>query len=151
MVNFRKSVRFGPVRLTASKRGISTSVGVPGFRISHGADGKTRRTISLPGTGIYDTQVVGGGRGTRRSGQPTAAAIEWPEPAGPPVNGWQRRLVSGRLGLAGIRPKPDLTGLTIGQAVAILHQLGKDPRDLWRGGRAWGKVGRATREWLREV
>lgn len=62
MVQFRKSKSFGPVRLTASKRGISTSVGAGPFRVSFGADGKTRRTVRVPGTGIYDTKVIGGNK-----------------------------------------------------------------------------------------
>jgi hypothetical protein len=60
MVQFRKSKKIGPFRVGVSQRGISTSVGAGPFRISKGADGKVRRTIRIPGTGIYDTRVVGG-------------------------------------------------------------------------------------------
>lgn len=58
MVQFRRSKKFGPFRITLSQRGISTSVGAGGFRVSKGADGKVRRTIRVPGTGIYDTKVI---------------------------------------------------------------------------------------------
>ena len=60
MVQYRKSKKVGPFRLTVSQRGISTSVGAGPLRISRGADGKVRRTVRVPGTGIYDTKVVGG-------------------------------------------------------------------------------------------
>ncbi len=54
-----KSLLGGLVRLNFTKRGIGVSVGVPGFRLSFGADGKKRRTISLPGTGLRKTEEVG--------------------------------------------------------------------------------------------
>ncbi len=41
-----------------TKKGIGVSAGVPGFRLSFGADGKKRRTISLPGTGLRKTEEV---------------------------------------------------------------------------------------------
>lgn len=48
----------GLVRVTATKKGLGVSVGVPGFRYSFGADGKRRRTISVPGTGLRKTDEV---------------------------------------------------------------------------------------------
>lgn len=73
MVQFRKSKKFGPVRLTASKKGLGISAGGGPFRVSRGADGKTRRTVRVPGTGIYDTKVVGG-KGKKRPPKGRAAA-----------------------------------------------------------------------------
>ena len=85
MVKYRKSKKAGPFRFTVSQRGISTSVGYGPLRISHGADGKTRRTVRVPGTGIYDTKVVGGQsrstplssqrRPVRATGRPSAGVI----------------------------------------------------------------------------
>lgn len=65
MVQFRKSKKVGPFRFTLSNRGLSSSVGAGPLRVSRGADGKVRRTIS--GGGFYDTKVIGGGAGKRRS------------------------------------------------------------------------------------
>lgn len=65
MVTFRKSKKIGPFRFTLSPRGVSTSVGTRSARVSLGPDGKIRRTVSLPGTGIYDTKVVGSTSGKR--------------------------------------------------------------------------------------
>jgi len=59
MVNFRKSKKIGGVRFTVSKSGFSASTGVPGLRASVNSKGDVRRTVGLPGTGIYDTKVVG--------------------------------------------------------------------------------------------
>jgi hypothetical protein len=37
---------------------VSTSIGWGPFRISLGSDRKVRRTIRVPGTGVYDTTTV---------------------------------------------------------------------------------------------
>ena len=52
---FRKSVNLGGVRFTASKSGVSTSVGGKGFRVTKHANGKVSSTASIPGTGISYT------------------------------------------------------------------------------------------------
>ena len=52
---FRKSVNVGGVRFTASKSGISTSIGGKGFRVTKHANGKVSSTASIPGTGISYT------------------------------------------------------------------------------------------------
>jgi hypothetical protein len=51
-LRFRKSFKAGPFRVTASKSGVSTSFGGKGARITKTASGKTRTTISVPGTGL---------------------------------------------------------------------------------------------------
>ena len=56
---FRRSTKIGPFRLTATKRGFSTSVGVPGARIGINTKGQVRATGGIPGTGIYDTEIIG--------------------------------------------------------------------------------------------
>jgi hypothetical protein len=58
-VQFRKSKKVGPFRFTLSNRGLSTSAGAGPLRFSRGADGKVRRTIRVPGVGLYDTKVIG--------------------------------------------------------------------------------------------
>lgn len=73
VVQFRKSKSFGPVRLTASKRGLGISAGAGPVRISRGADGKVRRTVRAPGTGLYDTKVISGDRKKSRA-KPGSAA-----------------------------------------------------------------------------
>lgn len=60
MVSFRKSKKVGPFRVTASKSGLSVSGGVKGARVSVNSKGEARRTLSVPGTGIYDTKRIGG-------------------------------------------------------------------------------------------
>lgn len=59
------------MRFTLSKRGIGASVGGGPFRIGVGPTGQVRRTVRIPGTGVYDTKVVG--RSRRR------ARGEWSE------------------------------------------------------------------------
>ena len=49
----RKSINFGGgFRINLSKSGVGYSWGVPGYRITKTAKGRTRRTYSIPGTGI---------------------------------------------------------------------------------------------------
>lgn len=59
MVQYRRSKKIGPLRFTASQRGISTSVGYGPLRVTRRADGRFQRTVRVPGTGISDTRVVG--------------------------------------------------------------------------------------------
>ena len=49
---FRKSVNFGIFRVNASKSGLGWSVGVPGARYTKMANGRTRKTACIPGTGL---------------------------------------------------------------------------------------------------
>jgi len=76
MVQFRKSKKVGPFRFTLTQRGLSTSAGVGPLRVSRGADSKVRRTVRMPGLGLYDTKVVGGSRqkAPQRSAPPPVSA-----------------------------------------------------------------------------
>lgn len=50
---YRKSINIGKgIRLNLSKSGVGASIGVPGFRVTKKANGGTRTTVSLPGTGL---------------------------------------------------------------------------------------------------
>lgn len=51
-VRFRKSINLGIFRVNASKSGLGWSVGVPGARYTQMANGRTRTTASIPGTGV---------------------------------------------------------------------------------------------------
>lgn len=74
MAQFRRSKKVGPFRFTLSQRGISASVGKGPLRISRGADGKYRRTVRIPGSGLYDTKVIGASAGKRIDQQPVNGA-----------------------------------------------------------------------------
>jgi hypothetical protein len=63
---YRRSRKFGPLRFTFSRRGVSTSFGGRFLRFSAGSDGKIRRTEHVPGTGLYNTETVGQWRQQRR-------------------------------------------------------------------------------------
>ena len=52
-LRFRKTINLGGgFRLNISKSGVGFSWGPKGFRITRTADGKTKKTFSIPGTGI---------------------------------------------------------------------------------------------------
>lgn len=57
---FRKSIKLpGGFRLNISKSGVGASWGVKGFRVTETADGKVRKTVSIPGTGISHVEELG--------------------------------------------------------------------------------------------
>lgn len=59
---FRKSVNLGGgFRINLSKSGVGYSWGVKGYRITKTAHGKTRKTYSIPGTGISYSEQIGNG------------------------------------------------------------------------------------------
>lgn len=61
---FRKSINLGGgFRVNLSKNGIGYSWGVKGYRVTKTADGRTRQTASIPGTGISYVDEHGPSRG----------------------------------------------------------------------------------------
>lgn len=59
-LRIRKSWGAGPVRFNLSKSGIGGSIGVKGARLTRTANGRTRSTLSIPGSGIsYVTESSG--------------------------------------------------------------------------------------------
>ena len=48
----RKSVNLGGVRVNLSKSGVGYSFGTKGMRVTKCANGHTRKTVGIPGTGI---------------------------------------------------------------------------------------------------
>ena len=63
---YRKSINLGGgFRVNLSKNGIGYSWGVKGYRITKTADGRTRQTVSIPGTGISYVEEHGKRQGTR--------------------------------------------------------------------------------------
>lgn len=57
---FRKSIDIlGLFRINFSKSGIGFSWGVPGYRVTKMANGRTRKTVSVPGTGISHVSESG--------------------------------------------------------------------------------------------
>lgn len=56
---YRRSVRFpGGFRINLSRSGVGYSWGFRGFRIGKGAKGQITRTVSIPGTGIYNRTTI---------------------------------------------------------------------------------------------
>jgi hypothetical protein len=50
---FRRSKKLGPLRVTASKRGLSVSGGAGGARASKSSTGRRTTSVRLPGTGAF--------------------------------------------------------------------------------------------------
>lgn len=54
---YRKSINLGGgFRINLSKSGVGYSWGVPGYRVTRTANGQTRKTYSIPGTGLSFTE-----------------------------------------------------------------------------------------------
>lgn len=70
-LRYRKSRNLGGgFRINISKAGIGYSWGIPGYRITRTASGKTRRTASIPGTGIsYVTENSGNSNAVTKAPQ----------------------------------------------------------------------------------
>ena len=52
-IRIRKSINIGKhFKVNLSKSGVGFSAGVKGFRVTRTANGKYRKTITVPGTGI---------------------------------------------------------------------------------------------------
>lgn len=70
---YRKSINLGGgFRVNLSKSGIGYSWGVKGYRITKTADGRTRHTASIPGTGISYVEEHGKKRPAASSSAPQA-------------------------------------------------------------------------------
>jgi hypothetical protein len=65
---FRRSVKFGPLRLNLSKSGIGYSVGVRGFRVGKDEKGRSYTSESIPGTGLYSRNYSGSAPGESSPG-----------------------------------------------------------------------------------
>lgn len=72
---YRKTARFGPLRVNLSKSGIGYSIGGKGFRTGVRATGRTYTTVSLPGTGLSYTT------GAKQSRQATGCLVVLAAPA----------------------------------------------------------------------
>lgn len=64
---FRRSVKFGPLRLNLPKSGMGYSVGVRGLRVGKDSKGRSYTSASIPGTGLYSRNYSGSAPGA--SGQ----------------------------------------------------------------------------------
>lgn len=49
---YRKRIRVGPLNINVSRRGVGTSWGVPGIRVTRSSTGRRYMTFSLPRTGL---------------------------------------------------------------------------------------------------
>ena len=79
---FQKRIKVLPgITLNLSRKGVSTSFGVTGARVTLG-HGKTRTTVGLPGTGLSHTSISGG-----RASYPTNQE-DRPAPSAARRRGW---------------------------------------------------------------
>ncbi|MEY9908961.1 hypothetical protein ABIA35_005195 [Catenulispora sp. MAP12-49] len=76
---YRKTFKAGPIRVTASKSGISYSAGVKGARVTKRADGRVQTTLSAPGTGLSYTKSSGGTKKARPSSAKPSKATAPPK------------------------------------------------------------------------
>ncbi|MCW2931143.1 MAG: hypothetical protein JWM19_2105 [Actinomycetia bacterium] len=88
--SYRKSVKMGPFRVTASKSGVSYSAGVKGARVTKRANGRVQTTLSVPGTGLRYTTTSGTKkkpttRASTRTTAPPRRVTQPPKPVSRPA------------------------------------------------------------------
>lgn len=104
-MRFRKSVKLGPVRLTAGKKSGSVSIGGAGMRLTKSTSGRTTKSVGIPGTGLGWTSSKSGGKKKQMTRQATpavrpattAAAGLKPTPTLTPAQLAQRRRLNSRI------------------------------------------------------
>lgn len=147
---YRKSMSFGPVRITASKRGLSGSVGAGPLRVTKSATGRTTTTVRVPKPWISYSTSSSTRRSTRkaavRRSDPSRGRIDrrivsdetWRQllaPDGTPaVSKFQRNFVRAVVARA-TGTRPSLMHLTQGQAANVLTFVGESPSRLNAGAR----------------
>jgi hypothetical protein len=155
---YRKSKSFGPVRITASKRGVSASIGAGPFRVTKSTTGRTTSTVRIPGTGVSHVTTDSGRRSTRR---PAARASQSTRPQvahqiisdetwrellatdeTAAASKFQRNFVRAAVARA-TGKRPSLMHLTLGQAARVLECVGQSPAKLNAGGRGVPGIERA--------
>lgn len=77
-IRFRKSIKFGPLRINLSKSGIGWSVGGKGARFTKKAGGGYRTTVGVPGTGVSYVKDYSG-----KKPQPAQHQEQSPQPYRP--------------------------------------------------------------------
>ena len=114
-LRFRKSKKFGPLRINLSGSGVGWSVGGKHFRYTQPAKGKAYTTTTIPGTGISSRSTV---RTSPSVGEPSRIPIPpIDSPSAPPSRSGTLRplligLLTGGLIIAGVRFAGSLSGYT---------------------------------------
>ena len=97
----RKSIKIAPgVRLNVSNKNLGISAGVRGARVSVNTNGRTTRTVGIPGTGISHTSTTTSGRrsssssATRSKPQPQPVRAVAPKKVKPGLTApaWEKQL-----------------------------------------------------------
>lgn len=74
---YRKSINLGGgFRINLSKSGVGYSWGVPGYRVTRTANGKTRKTYSIPGTGLSFTENSSGSTNKKAINKPNEKIVQ---------------------------------------------------------------------------
>ncbi len=74
-LRFRRSIGLGKgVRFNINKSSVGVSFGIPGLRYSFNSSRQRRRSIGIPGTGLYAVSTSGGRSGSRSGGEARPAS-----------------------------------------------------------------------------
>jgi hypothetical protein len=146
------------VRITASKRGLSASVGAGPFRVTKSATGRTTSTVRIPKTGVSYVTSSSRRRPARKPaalrsspargqiGRQIVSDDMWRQLLAPDATAaaskFQRNFV--RAAVARVTgTRPSLMHLTLGQAANVLNYLGESPAKLSAGGRGVPRLEKA--------
>lgn len=127
---YRKSIKMGPFRLNLSKSGIGYSVGVKGYRVTKTATGRTRTTVSIPGTGISHVTE------TKTQPRPAAKPVQVQEQEKKPAPKWVKWalaafavyvVVALFVGCAADEPAPSVSVVPPAVSAVDVPDLGTEP------------------------
>ncbi|MBT2515773.1 DUF4236 domain-containing protein [Arthrobacter sp. ISL-30] len=146
------------MRITASKRGVSASIGAGPFRVTKSTTGRTTSTVRIPGTGASYVTTSSSRRSIRKPAAQASQPIRrqaprqvisdetWREllaPDGTAVaSKFQRNFVRAAVARA-TGKRPSLMYLTLGQAALVLECIGQSPAKLTAGGRGVPRLEKA--------
>lgn len=121
-LRFRKSIGAGPFRINFSRSGIGYSVGTKGYRVTKTANGKIRKTASIPGTGVSYVTETSAKKKTKTESKKvdTSAANQTPPSGNAPKRHVFRNVIIGVFALflisfiasCGSNPKLESVALT---------------------------------------
>ena len=127
---YRKSIKMGPFRLNLSKSGIGYSVGVKGYQVTKTATGRTRTTVSIPGTGISHVTE------TKTQPRPAAKPVQVKEQEKKPAPKWVKWalaafavyvVVALFVGCAADEPEPSISVVPPAVSAVDVPDLGTEP------------------------
>jgi hypothetical protein len=145
-LRFRKSWKLGLFRYTLTNRGVSTSAGVPGARVTLGKRGTTI-TSSIPGSGLSYSNTLGKKRKKRL--EPAERLLEhfYTDMDEKEVEGdkeIRKALASGKITAEEAEQVREMVRERKAEIVTQAEAMAAEARGVWKGRGVWKLIGLAV-------